>query len=75
MTRDLYRVTCEVDNGCTCELYEVKVLASSQRQAIQLVKSHWDQVYDASVEVKSIETLDMDSYTILGVNRLWGSYY
>ena len=70
MDRNIYRIHCNVDNGFRHERYEMYVSANSQKEAIDLVKHHWNSQYDTTVEVRSIETMPLECYEILCVKEL-----
>ncbi len=70
MNRELYRVTCEVDNGWTCEHYNVYVCASSHQQAIELAQSRWNSSYDTTVEVKLVEMVPLTDENIICIQHL-----
>lgn len=71
MNKDLYRVYCDVDNGCRHERYEMYVSASSQKKAIKFVEDHWNSQYDTTVKVTGIDTMPFDDYGILCIKQIY----
>lgn len=70
MNRVLYRVTCKVDNGWTCEHYDVYACASSCQQAVELAQSQWNSSYDTTVEVKFIEIIPLTEEKVICAQHL-----
>ena len=71
MNLKLYRITCEVDNGWSCEDYDVYVCASSHQKAIEFVQLRWNSSYDTTVEVKLVTVIPLTENGIICVQHLY----
>lgn len=58
MNKNLFCVTCTVDDGCTLKRYKTYVFAYSEAQAKLTVRLYWDNQYDTTATIESAKIVD-----------------
>lgn len=58
MKKNLFCVTCTVDDGCTWKRYNTYVFAYFESQAKLAVKQYWNGQYDTTATIESAKIVD-----------------
>ena len=70
--KKVYRVLCEVDNGCTIERYSTYVFANGEEEAERVAVQYWnDKDWNTIASPCYVECICEETFNVIGVEKVY----
>ena len=70
--KKVYRVLCEINNGCITEKYDTYVFGFNEDKAKNVTAIYWEGISpNICVHILEVELICEDEFDIIGVERIY----